>query len=314
MRIEEHVNLLSQHWKRKYGSRVMKVGLSLGLTCPNRAKGGCIFCKQDTFTDRDNSEHRLTLVEQIEKLSLKISSKTKVNKFVAYFQDETSTACSLDYLDKAITIVEESGIFESLIISTRPDYVNSEILTVIKSHRIETTLELGMQTISDKSLKFLNRNHTFSETEKAINLCKNFQIMVGVHLIIGIPGEDINSLKSTISYINGCNIITDVKFHNLVVYKGTRLAELYPDLKMLSYHNYLSTLSSVISWLREDITVSRLFTSNLQKDSQSLNCFPGNKHLWLKDLWLLLKEQGIKQGINSDCKPFTCKKEEKAVE
>jgi radical SAM superfamily enzyme len=93
MRLEEHINLLSQSWKKKYSCRVMKIGLSLGLVCPNRQKGGCIFCLPSTFTDMINDNKVLSLAEQIDILLPRIQTKTKTKKFVAYLQDETSTAC-----------------------------------------------------------------------------------------------------------------------------------------------------------------------------------------------------------------------------
>lgn len=126
MRLEEHINLLSQSWKKRYKCRVMKVGLSLGLTCPNRLNGGCIFCLPTTFTDEINDLKALTLLEQIAYLLPKIKTKTKTNKFIAYFQDETSTACNPKYLKESLAIIEKSNIFEEVIISTRPDYLNHE--------------------------------------------------------------------------------------------------------------------------------------------------------------------------------------------
>lgn len=296
MRLENHINLLSQCWKNKYKTRVMKVGLSLGLTCPNRQKGACVFCLPTTFTDEIIDNKRLSLTEQIDFLLPKIRQSTKAKKFIAYLQDETSTACNLDYLKDSLAIIEKSSIFEEIIISTRPDYIDKDILKVIKSVELPITIELGMQTIHDSSLFFLNRNHTHQDSVNALQLCQEFEIPTGVHLILGIPNETVALIMETINFVNDQINIKDVKIHNLVVYKNTKLADIYPDYNFLNYPDYLDLLANVIGNLRPEKSISRLFTSNLRKDSLAIDSFPDFKQIWLKDLWLLLNEKSIFQG------------------
>lgn len=296
MRLEEHINLLSQKWRKEYNSRVMKLGLSLGVTCPNRLKGGCIFCLPATFTDEINDQSGFTLTEQIELLLPKIESKTKVNKFIAYLQDETSTACDLEYLDESLAILEKSNIFQEIIISTRPDYLDLNVIRVLKKRSLPITIEIGMQTIHDASLNLLQRNHSQDDTIKALSLCSDNNIPVGVHLIVGIPFETEAMVLETINFINKTEIIKDVKIHNLVAYQGTKLAEIYQELQFLSYSEYIKLLAVVIGNLQADKTISRLFTSNLRRDFVALDPFPGFKKLWLRDLWLYLKSNTISQG------------------
>lgn len=296
MRLEEHINLLSQKWRKEYNSRVMKLGLSLGVTCPNRLKGGCIFCLPATFTDEINDQSGFTLTEQIELLLPKIESKTKVNKFIAYLQDETSTACDLEYLDESLAILEKSNIFQEIIISTRPDYLDLNVIRVLKKRSLPITIEIGMQTIHDASLNLLQRNHSQDDTIKALELCSDNNIPVGVHLIVGIPFETEAMVLETINFINKTEIIKDVKIHNLVAYQGTKLAEIYQELQFLSYSEYIKLLAVVIGNLQADKTISRLFTSNLRRDFVALDPFPGFKKLWLRDLWLYLKSNTISQG------------------
>ncbi|MFA7057657.1 MAG: radical SAM protein [Candidatus Cloacimonadales bacterium] len=297
MRLEEHVNLLSQKWRKEYNSRVMKIGLSLGITCPNRLFGGCIFCLPASFTDEINDKKKLTLTEQIEQLLPKIEQNTKVNEFIAYLQDETSTACALDYLDKSLAILENSNIFKEIIISTRPDYLDEEVIKVLKNRDLPITIEIGMQTVHDASLNFLRRNHSQEDTVKALNLCAKHNIPVGVHLILGIPGETEAMVLQTINFVNETEIIKDVKIHNLVVYQGTQLAKIYQELQLLTYQDYIKLLGVVIGNLDANKTISRLFTSNLRRDFVAINPFPGLKKTWLRDLWLYLKTNSISQGI-----------------
>lgn len=158
------------------------------------------------------------------------------------------------------------------------------------------TIELGMQTIHDKSLLFLNRNHNHQDTLNALEMCAEYNIPTGVHLIIGIPEETESMVLETINFVNKQRNIKDVKIHNLLIFQHTKLAEIYHDYHFLSYPEYLDLLSKVIGNLQTDKTVSRLFTSNLRQDSVAINSFPGIKQIWLKDLWLLLKRKNICQG------------------
>ena len=296
MRIEEHVNLLSQNWKRQYGCKVMKVGLSIGVVCPNRANGGCIFCISNTFTSQ---AHSLNIEEQINSLLPKIQQGTDARKFVAYFQDETSTAGDFDYNINCFKTACESNKFVEIIISTRPDYVTEEYLSFLSQLPIPVTIELGMQTIHDRSLLFLNRNHTHADTIKAIELCKRYKINVGIHLIVGIPYESFEEMKETIRFVNSHDIIKDVKFHNLVVYKESPIANMVNEDDLMPYSRYIETLGSLLNELKSSITVSRLFTSNILKDGSSLYPFPQYKRRWLFNLWNYLKKKDIFQGKNS---------------
>lgn len=296
MRLEEHINLLSQSWKKKYKCKVMKVGLSLGLTCPNRASGGCIFCLPRTFTDKINDDKLKTLPEQISSLLPKIQANTQAKKFIAYLQDETSTACTSNFLKDSLVLIKNSNIFEEVIISTRPDYIHKDILLAIKSVDIPVTIELGMQTIHESSLKFLNRSHSHQDTMLALQLCQELEIPLGVHLIIGIPNESEKMILETVDFVNNFPIITDVKIHNLVIFQATKLAQIYKMYKFLNYEEYLNLLAKVVGNISEEKTISRLFTSNLRKDLIAINPFPGIKQIWLKDFWLILKKQKIKQG------------------
>ncbi len=274
----------------------MKIGLSLGITCPNRNNGGCVFCLPSTFTDVVNDNNKLSLTDQISQLIPKISSKTKTNKFIAYLQDETSTACSPNFLKDSLAIIEKSNIFEEVIISTRPDYLNIDILIAIKSAKLPVTIEIGMQSCHDSSLLFLNRNHTHQDTKNALKLCQDFDIPTGVHLILGIPGETKSMILETINFVNNEINIKDVKLHNLVIYQNTPLAKIYQNYNFLSYPKYIELLASVIGNLQPEKTISRLFTTNLRQDSLAINSFPGIKQIWLKELWIYLKDKQIYQG------------------
>ncbi len=299
MRIENHVNLLSQKWKQEYGCKVIKICLSMGIECPNRRNGGCIFCQPLSFIKDNPVENKIPLKLQIES-ALDYSKKHNHQdvKYIAYFQDETSTATSIDNLKATIDTILEYNCFEEIIFSTRPDYINDQIIRLFAEFKIKISIELGIQTIHEKSLSLLNRNHTHIDTINALDICSKYKIPVGVHLIIGIPNEKLAQILETIDFVNNTTVIKDIKFHNLVIYKGTKLASLADSFDFMTYDEYINTLGQVISHLDTSKTVSRLFTSNVNKSNLAINPFPKYKTSWLKDLWILLKNKNIIQGSN----------------
>ena len=152
-----------------------------------------------------------------------------------------------------------------------------------------------MQSIHDKSLDFLNRNHNFLQTQKAIEICGKAGLDVGVHLIIGIPDESFDDMLETIKYVSSNDFIKQVKFHNLVVYKNTKLAEM-KNINSLSIDEYIDILSELIPFLREDIVISRLFTSNIRRSQIAVGNYEGSKPEWLNKLRLKLIEKKYYQG------------------
>ncbi|KQC11077.1 MAG: hypothetical protein APR54_11305 [Candidatus Cloacimonas sp. SDB] len=303
--LETLVYMYSSFLKRKYGMKVFRVGLSTGLTCPHRIKtGGCIFCHPATFTGEYQSAV-FSIEEQLNKAVPRIKKTCGAVKLLAYFQDETSTAGELVYLDKKYRSAVEHPDIIGLIVSTRPEYVNQKIIDLLKSYNVPVTIEIGLQTAKEESLKFLNRGHDLNDVKKAINLCEQNHLDLGVHIIIGIPGETIEDMQNTIQFINSCQTIKEIKFHNLVVYKQTPLAVLYQQnkFKILNIDEYISILCQLIPYLRGDIVISRFFTSNIRRTQIALGDYSGSKPEWLNKLRLALIQQNIFQGCKTG-KPY----------
>ncbi|MCK4311649.1 MAG: radical SAM protein, partial [Candidatus Cloacimonetes bacterium] len=180
--------------KHKFGTRVFRVGLSTGIKCPHRIKtGGCIFCNPETFTGEYQTRN-LSIKEQLKDAVPRIKESCGDVKLLAYFQDDTSTAGDIDLLKKKFKEALSHPEIIGLVISTRPDYVNDKIVELLCSFDVPVTIEIGMQSIHNKSLKFLNRGHTFKQVEKAVELCGNAGLTIGVHLIMGIPGESFENM------------------------------------------------------------------------------------------------------------------------
>ncbi|MCF7883536.1 MAG: TIGR01212 family radical SAM protein [Candidatus Cloacimonetes bacterium] len=292
----------STYLKHRFGRKVFRVGLSTGFPCPHREKtGGCIFCNAETFTGEYQAVGK-SISEQLESAIPRIKDSCGDVALLAYFQDETSTAGSIEFLKQKFQSALSHPEVIGLIVSTRPDFVNEEVIDLLKSFNVPTTIEIGLQSIHDKSLEFLNRAHTFEEVDKAIQLCGEAGLDVGVHLIMGIPGESFADMLQTIRYISSNKFIKQVKFHNLVVYKNTKIARLAEtgEIELLRIPNYIEILANLLPELRGDIVVSRLFTSNIRRSQIAIGKYNGNKTKWMNELRKFIYNHGINQGSATD--------------
>ncbi len=297
-RLEYRIFTYSTYLKQRFGRRVFRVGLSTGITCPHRQQtGGCIFCNAETFTGEYQAQGK-TIEEQLHEAIPRIKESCGDVALLAYFQDETSTAGSIEYLREKFSEALMHPEIMGLVVSTRPDYVNEEVVQLLKSFDVPVTIELGLQSIHNRSLEFLNRAHTFQDVDAAIKLCGEAGLDIGVHLIMGIPGETENDMLKTMKYISSNKYIKQVKFHNLVVYKNTKIARLADEgeIELLSIPNYIEILANLLPYLRGDIIVSRLFTSNIRRSQIAVGEYPGNKTKWMNELRKYIYEHGINQG------------------
>lgn len=301
-RLEYRIFTYSTYLMHRFGRKVFRVGLSTGITCPHRVKtGGCIFCNSETFTGEYQAQGK-TIKEQLTDAIPRIKDSCGDVALLAYFQDETSTAGSIEMLRQKFTEALSHPEVIGLVVSTRPDYVNEEVVELLKSFNVPITIELGLQSIHNKSLEFLNRGHTFEEVNEAIELCGKAGLNVGVHLIMGIPGETQNDILKTIEYITSNKYIKQVKFHNLVIYKHTEIARLAVEgeIELLSIPDYIEILANLLPHLRGDIVVSRLFTSNIRRTQIAIGEYPGNKTKWMNELRKYFYNHNINQGSETN--------------
>lgn len=297
-RLEERVNTYGRYLKSRYGKRIFRVGLSLNMECPHRLKtGGCTFCLPESFTDKAlNGTY--TPAQQLEKIIPKIKKGCGDVGFLAYFHDNTSTFGNVQELKQIYKKTLKHTEIKGLIISTRPDFLNDEIMKMLKDLQEDVFLEIGLQSIHQHSLDFLNRGHAYHDLTDAFGLCEKYQIETGVHVILGIPGESIRDMISTIEFINELDIISQIKFHNLVVYRDTPLAAQPEEIReaIPSLEEYLTILGTILQHTKGNKIISRFFTSNVNKNNLALNPFPGIKRDWQNRLTAFLGEQDIIQG------------------
>jgi len=297
MQLSDLITTYSQAMLSQYGEKIFRVGVSTGITCPHRLAGGCLFCNPQTFRGAYQQEN-LSIEEQLEKGIEILKHNSKAKSYIAYFQDETSSAGELNYLQDIFTRAINYPGIRGLTISTRPDYVNEEICELLGSFNKPVSIEIGMQSIHEKSLKYLERGHSHQDTIQAIEVCRKWDIKTGVHLIMGIPGESMQDMIDTILWISDNQGIQEIKLHNLVIYSGTRLGELWEngEAKQMPIDEYIEILSELIPWVKKDIVISRLFTSNILHNDLAVEPMPGNKTKWMNQLRLKLIKKGYRQG------------------
>lgn len=267
--------------KNRFGCKVQKISIDAGFSCPNRdgkiGRGGCIYCNNATFNPdyctntagRVSQEERILLTTeniktQLEKGKEFFSRKYPEMKYIAYFQSYTNTYDDIEALkqmyEAALSVPDVVGIS----IATRPDCVSDELLDYLEelSHRTFLTMEYGVESLNDKTLKIINRGHT---SECSINIIRNTHargIIVCAHLILGLPGESREEILRQEEIINSLPV-DFLKLHQLQITKGTIL-EHRPDLisqcTLYTPEEYIDLVVEYLSHLRSDIIIER-FTS-----------------------------------------------------
>ncbi len=259
-------NSFSEYQRKKFGERVQKVTVDAGFTCPNRdglvAKGGCIYCNNESFNpgynDSGNSiSHQIN--EGVEFLKRRYN---KVKKFIVYFQPYSNTYAPLDtlkqYYEEALSHPEVIG----LTIGTRPDCVDEEKILYLgelaKSYDI--TVEYGLESISDETLTRINRGHDFQSYLDAVSMTKDRGIKICTHLIIGFPWENKQHWLRTAEVLSTISF-DFLKIHQLHIVKGTAMEIMHKKkpFSLLGPQEYMDVLVGFLERLDPEIVIQRLF-------------------------------------------------------
>jgi radical SAM protein (TIGR01212 family) len=216
-------------WRRKFGRKVWRVSLDAGLGCPNRDdtldRRGCIFCNPASFSP----SRRLGLsgiTAQLGEGIRRLQVRHKVDRFVAYFQPGTNTYGPIRRLralyEEALAHPQVVG----LAIGTRPDCVPDEVLDLLEDLAGRTWLgvEYGLQTIHDRTLRWLDRGHRYEDFLDVLGRSRSRGLEIGAHVILGLPGESRPDMQATAVELARLGI-DSVKLHNLYAVRGTRLAD-----------------------------------------------------------------------------------------
>lgn len=255
---------LDYFYKQKFHSKVFKVSLNAGFSCPNKdgtkGYGGCIYCSKLGSGDYAGKREK-SLVEQFEDVKKIMLNKWPNSKYIAYFQANTNTYAPVAELKEKYESVLHLENVVGINIATRPDSITEECLDYLEKLNKETylTIELGLQTIHEETSKLINRGHDLTCFEEMVKKLRSKNINVVVHIINGLPYETKEMMLETAKYLSNLDI-QGIKIHMLHILKGTALANLYEKEKfhVLTREEYVDIICSQLELLREDIVINRI--------------------------------------------------------
>ncbi|NLK64617.1 MAG: TIGR01212 family radical SAM protein [Tissierellia bacterium] len=297
---DKRYHSLDYELKKIFGEKAIKLSIDGNFTCPNRdgkiGYRGCIFCSErgsGDFTIRGK-----TISEQIEKQKSLMSNKWRSNTYIAYFQNYTSTYDTVDNLRKKFNEALSCENIKGIAIATRPDCISDEVAKFLEVLNKKTFLwiELGLQSIHDKTAEFIRRGFSLEQFNKAVDILKGKNIKTVVHLIMGLPGESKENMLSSIKYVSNLDI-WGVKIHMLHILKNTDLAEYYEKspFKILSREEYVNLICDGLELLKKEIVIHRL-TGDGKKSDLIEPKWTLHKLKVLSDIDKTLKIRGSFQG------------------
>ena len=295
---------LNYFYKKTFNSKVFKVSLNAGFTCPNKdgskGVGGCIYCSPSGSGDfagniKDN------LVKQFNEVRDIMLKKWPDAKYIAYFQANSNTYAPVEELkEKQESVINLPGVI-GLSIATRPDCFNEEIYDYLEELNKKTflTVELGLQTIHEKTNKLINRGHSLKEFEDCYKELKKRNIKVIVHIINGLPGETKNDMLETVKYLNKLKI-DGIKIHMLHITKHTKLADMYESkpFHVLTKDEYIDIVVDELELLNKDIVIARI-TGDPVKDDLIEPTWLLKKFVVLNDIDKEMVKRNTYQGIKA---------------
>ena len=269
---------LNEHLRERFGTKVYKIALSSGCTCPNRdgtvGVGGCIFCA-DTGSGDFAQSAELPIKEQIKLAKEKISAKNKDGKYIAYFQSFTNTYGSVEFLEPKFREALADEDVVALSIATRPDCLPEDILEMLaRLNAIKPVwVELGLQTIHEETAKYIRRGYELEVYDKAVKDLRAIGVEVITHVIIGLPGESEEDILATVRYVVDSKA-EGIKLQLLHVIEGTDLAIDYRSgaFNTLEMDEYIRIIRKCVELIPETMVIHRLTGD-------------GNKKTLLAPLW-----------------------------
>ncbi len=255
---------LDYFYKHKFHSKVCKISLNAGFTCPNIdgtvGYGGCIYCSSSGSGEYGGNSQD-SLLTQFSKIREVMNRKWPNSKYIGYFQAHTNTYAPLPILkEKYETILQLEDVV-GLAIATRPDAISEECLDYLEelSKKTYLTVELGLQTIHEKTSKLINRCHSLECFESMVKKLRAKKINVVVHIIDGLPYETEEMMIETAKYLNTLDI-QGIKIHMLSILKNTALANLYEQEKfpILARDKYIEIVCKQLEYLRSEIVIHRI--------------------------------------------------------
>lgn len=261
-------NDYSSYIKSRFGKRVQKVSVNAGFTCPNRdgtkGIGGCAFCNNSTFNP-SYCEPEMSIVQQIEKGISFFRPKYQTQQYLAYFQAYSNTYEQLDVLIKRYQEALNHHKVTGIVLGTRPDCIEDDLLDVLSEwqKKYYIAIELGAESTNDETLLEINRGHTWEETVFATNRIARAGIPVGMHLILGLPGEDREQLLEHAGHISNLPL-NYLKLHQLQIVKGSEFEEIFqsnPDyFNLYNIDDFIELVVDFLELISPKIVMERFIS------------------------------------------------------
>ena len=295
---------LDYELKRQFGQKIYKVSLDGGMSCPNRdgtvGTGGCTFCSQGGSGEFAVGRTGYPDVwEQIEQAKTRVHRKISgEGKYIAYFQSYTNTYAPVDYLrtlfERAITHPD----IVALSVGTRPDCLGDEVVALLKelNRQKPVWVELGLQTIHEKTAERIHRGYRLEVFEDAYRRLKEAGLTVVVHVILGLPGETKEEMLETVDYL-GKIPVYGIKLQLLHILKGSQMATEYEKnpFSLMELEEYLDLILTCVARLPQSVVIHRL-SGDGAKALLIGPAWSANKKLVLNRMMQKFRENGIFQG------------------
>lgn len=248
--------------------KIQRIMIDAGFSCPNRngtvATGGCTFCRTESFNP---SYCKGAIRDQIEAGKRFFGQKYRDMKYAAYFQAYSNTFAPLPVIKERYEEALSCDGIVALVVATRPDCISEEIISYlleIKQRGYSVSLEIGIESLYDKTLLRINRGHSSQQSIDSIRQCAEAGFEVGGHLIIGLPGETQEMILQEASLLNDLPL-SYLKLHQLQILQGTKMAEEWErhseDFHVTKLHDYVALVREFLSLLRKDLRIERYASS-----------------------------------------------------
>lgn len=289
---------VNEYCKKQFGEKLYKISLNGGMSCPNRDGKldvrGCIFCSAGGSGDFA-PDRSIPLDEQIEDAQRRVSSKYKGTHYIAYFQAYTNTYAPVEKLRALFMPVIKREDIAVLSIATRPDCLSDEVLDLLRElNDIKPVwVELGLQTIHEKTADYIRRGYSLPVYDKAIRDLEAIGIHTITHLILGLPGETKEDMLQSVRYVSDCGS-QGIKLQLLHVLKGTDLASDYEKglFRTLLFDEYIDLLTDCVRLLPKDMIVHRL-TGDGPKNLLIAPMWSADKKRVMNAIHQRLKKEGL---------------------
>lgn len=264
---DRRFNAYSEYVRSVFGARVQKLTLDAGFTCPNRdgklGRGGCTYCNNDAFNP-SYCQAKKPIKQQVEEgIEFHLERYKRASGYMVYFQAYSNTYAPVKVLKEKYQEALGHPLVKGIVIGTRPDCINSEILDYLAELKESTylTVEFGIESCYDRTLKIINRGHDFAATRRAYEECYSRGIRTGGHMIIGLPGETREDIIQEAEILSELKV-NQLKFHQLQLVKGTLMGKDYlrnPEkYTLFELDEYLRLMKDFLEKLNPEIVIERI--------------------------------------------------------